>query len=168
MAIITATHINYYHVCHRKLWLFSNSVTMEHTSDLVTEGKLIGENAYPQRAERYTEVQFDGVKIDFYDAKNRVVHEIKKSDRMEKAHIAQVKYYLYVLAKNGIEDAKGIIEYPKARHTEGVSLSAADVVEIENWLRDIERILATDVCPPTINQASCKRCSYYEFCYADE
>lgn len=56
MAIITATHVNYFHICRRKLWLFSNGIQMEHTSDLVSEGKLIGESTYPQRAERYTEV----------------------------------------------------------------------------------------------------------------
>lgn len=61
---VTATHINYYHICHRKLWLFSNSITLEHTSDLVAEGKLTGENSYPQRAEKYTEsVHF----FDYYE-----------------------------------------------------------------------------------------------------
>ena len=40
---VTATHINYYHICRRKLWLFGNGVNMEHTSDLVTEGKLVHE-----------------------------------------------------------------------------------------------------------------------------
>ena len=40
--MLTATHINYYHVCHRKLWLFSNGIQMEHTSETVQEGKLIG------------------------------------------------------------------------------------------------------------------------------
>ena len=32
---ITGTHFNYYQICHRKLWLFSNGIQMEHTSDLV-------------------------------------------------------------------------------------------------------------------------------------
>ena len=62
---ITATLINLYHVCHRELWLHANEIRMEHTSDIVAEGKLIGDNAYPQRSERYTELAFDGVKIDF-------------------------------------------------------------------------------------------------------
>jgi CRISPR-associated exonuclease Cas4 len=43
--IITPTHINYYHVCHRKLWLFSHGKQMEHTSELVAEGKLIHETS---------------------------------------------------------------------------------------------------------------------------
>lgn len=95
--ILIATHINYYHLCHRKLWLFANGIRMEHTSETVAEGKLIGETTYTNRAEKYTEIQVDGIKIDFYDARNKVVHEVKKSDKVEQAHIAQVKYYIYKL-----------------------------------------------------------------------
>ena len=75
---ITATHINYYLVCKRKLWLFSNQIQMEHSSDLVAEGKLIGENTYNQRPEKYVEIEIDNIKIDFYDAKNKVIHELQK------------------------------------------------------------------------------------------
>ncbi|MDZ7877138.1 MAG: CRISPR-associated protein Cas4 [Saprospiraceae bacterium] len=168
MANITATHINYYHICRRKLWLFSNGITMEHTSDMVTEGKLIGESTYPQRAEKYTELAFDGIKIDFYDARNKIVHEIKKSNRAEAAHIAQVKYYLWVLERNGIVGAKGILEYPKLRITEGVELTDDDRLKIPVWESDIRLIVAADVCPSVINKPSCKKCSYCDFCYAGE
>jgi len=61
---ITGTHFNYYLICHRKLWLFSNSIGMEHTSDLVYEGKLIHENSYPFRSERYSEIEIGGIKIE--------------------------------------------------------------------------------------------------------
>ena len=168
MPNITATHINYYHICHRKLWLFSNSITMEQTSDLVTEGKLIGESTYPQRAERYTEVEFQGVKIDFYDAKNKVVHEIKKSAKIEEAHRAQVKYYLWILEQNGIEGATGILEYPKQRHTEGVELTEEDRVLIPQWIDAITKIVENEQCPKVINKPVCKNCSYFDFCYADD
>ena len=165
---ITATHINYLHVCHRKLWLFTNGINMEHTSDVVYEGKLIGENTYPQRPDKYTEVEFDGIKIDFYDAKNKIVHEIKKSDKIEGAHRAQVKYYLWVLERNGIEGATGILEYPKQRHTEKVELTDEDRAKIPEWIAEIERIIASDNCPKVINKPICKTCSYFDFCYADE
>src|ERR1044072_8241024 len=99
----TANHIDYYFICHRKLWLFANGITMEHTSDIVAEGKLIGKTSYPGRAEKFTEVEVDGVKIDFYDARNKVIHEVKKSNRVEHAHIAQVKYYIYKLTRKGVE-----------------------------------------------------------------
>ena len=54
---LTATLLNYFHLCHRKMWLHAHAIRMEHTSDIVYEGKLIGETTYPQRAERYTEVE---------------------------------------------------------------------------------------------------------------
>ena len=165
---ITATQVNIYHVCHRELWLHSNNIQMEHTSDTVYEGKLIGENTYPQRSEKYTEVAFDGVKIDFYDPKNRVVHEVKKSDKLAEAYRAQVKYYLWILEKNGIEGATGLIEYPKQRHTEGVELTDEDRTLIPKWIAEIGKIVESEICPKVINKPVCKNCSYYEFCYADE
>lgn len=41
--IVTDTHFNYYQLCHRKLWLFSNGINMEQESELVYEGKLVHE-----------------------------------------------------------------------------------------------------------------------------
>lgn len=166
--IITATHINYYFVCHRKLWLFSNGIQMEHNSDLVHEGNLIHENSYLQRAEKYTELEMDGIKIDFYDPVKKIVHEIKKSNKVEHAHIAQVKYYLYVLLQNGIEGATGILEYPKLRETEQVVLDEKDIEAIPKWKAEITAIVESDVCPPLIHKSICKSCSYYDFCYVEE
>jgi CRISPR-associated exonuclease Cas4 len=163
----TATHINYLHICYRKLWLFSHGMNMEHTSDTVTEGRIIGEESYPQRAEKYTELQFDGVKIDFYDAKNKVVHEVKKSDKVEVAHESQVKYYLWKLEQNGISGATGIIEYPKQRHTSHIAaLTDTDRIEIIAWEQEIAQIVTSDNIPKVIHKSICKKCSYFEFCYA--
>jgi CRISPR-associated exonuclease Cas4 len=162
---ITATHINYLHICRRKLWLFANGMTMEQNSDLVAEGKIIGESSYPQRAERYTEVEFEGVKIDFYDARNKIVHEVKKSSRMEQAHIAQVKYYLFILERNGIEGAKGVLEYPKLRQTESVELSEQDRLDIPIWEAEVRRIIEQSDCPKVTKIAACKNCSYHDYCF---
>jgi CRISPR-associated exonuclease Cas4 len=165
---LTATHINYYFVCLRKLWLFANGIYMEHTSDTVSEGKLIHETSYPQRAEKYTEIEIGGSKIDFYDAKNKVIHEVKKSDSIEDAHEWQVKYYIWLLHENGIENATGIIEYPKLKHTSKVELSATDVSRLEDIARHIEGITLEHTCPPRINSKICKKCAYYDFCYVGE
>jgi CRISPR-associated exonuclease Cas4 len=168
MLYITATHINYLHICRRKVWLFSHGITMEHTSDVVTEGKLIGESTYPQRNDKYTEIELEGIKIDFYDAKNKVVHEIKKSAKIEVAHRAQVKYYLWVLEQNGITGATGILEYPKQRHTEAVELTDEDRQNIPMWKAEIERLIDNDTCPKVLDKPVCKNCSYFDFCYSDE
>lgn len=164
---MTGTHFNYYHVCHRKLWLFANGINMEHTSDLVYEGKLIHEESYPQRPERYEELEIEGCKIDFYDARNRVVHEIKKSDKIESAHEWQVKYYIRVLERNGVGEVMGILEYPTMRHTQKVELTDADRLRIAEIESEIEQLIAHDECPPVINAKICRSCSYYEFCYVD-
>lgn len=165
---ITGTHINYYFICQRKLWLFSNGIQMEHSSDLVYEGKLIHETSYPQRSEKYEEVQISGIKVDFYDAKNKIIHEIKKSNKIESAHEWQLKYYIYVFEQTGIEGVSGILEYPKLRKTEEIYLSEVDKNRILEIEKDIDKIISSDDCPPVIDSKICKKCSYYEFCYADE
>ena len=81
--MLTGTHFNYYQVCKRKLWLFANGINMEHTSDLVLEGRLIHEDSYPQRSGKYEEIELDGIKVDFYDPKQKVIHEIKKSNKVD-------------------------------------------------------------------------------------
>ena len=168
MLNLTATHINYYHVCHRKLWLFANGIQMEHTSETVAEGKLIGETTYTDRSQQYTEVEVDGIKIDFYDAKNKVVHEVKKSDKVEKAHIAQVKYYIYKLGQQGIAGVTGLIEYPKMRQRETVQLEHGYEEMIQSWETSIRDIVNSEICPPLLRKPICKQCSYFDFCYVEE
>ena len=165
---LTATHINYFMVCKRKLWLFSNGINMEHTSDFVAEGKLIHETTYPQRSERYTELAIDGSVIDFYDANRKIIHEVKKSDKVEEAHEWQVKYYIWLLKKNGVDGVTGIIEYPKLRETTKVELTDDDVVRLEKMVVEVEQIVASEECPKKIDAKICKSCSYYEFCYVGE
>lgn len=173
---ITATHINYYSICKRKLWLFANGINMEHTSDIVAEGKLIHETSYPQRAERYTEIELSFPlgndmlfgKIDFYDADKRVIHEIKKSDKMEEAHEWQVKFYIWLLKLNGINDVKGTIEYPKLRDTKIVALSVQDIEYLEASVKYIVKIVSDEYCPERIQKKFCKSCAYFDFCYVEE
>lgn len=166
--IVTGIHFNYYQVCKRKLWLFANGINMEDTSDLVYDGKLIHETSYPQRSERYEEVEIDGIKIDYYDARNKVIHEIKRSDKVEEAHVWQVKYYICVLERNGIKEVSGLLEYPTLRQTTKVELTDADRQKIAEMEKEITEIIQSDDCPPVIHSKICKTCSYYDFCYVEE
>ena len=90
--IITGTHFNYYQLCHRKLWLFANGINMEQESDLVYEGKLVHESSYPQRTSKYEEVEIDGVKVDYYDAKNILVlrNAFEKTRKKMKANTLSI------------------------------------------------------------------------------
>jgi CRISPR-associated exonuclease Cas4 len=165
---ITATLINLYHVCHRELWLHAHGIRMESNSETVAEGKFIGDTAYAQRPEKYTQVTLDGVKIDYFDAKNGVVHEVKKSDKMEEAAIAQVKFYLWTLRQHNIPATHGILEYPRLRRVERVDMSDDDYAMVEEWAAEVSRIVALEQCPATISKPVCKSCSYQEYCYANE
>ncbi|MDR0795212.1 MAG: CRISPR-associated protein Cas4 [Tannerella sp.] len=165
---VNATLINLYHVCIRQVWLHANGIQMEHTSDIVAEGKFIHETSYPQRSERYTELEIDGSVIDFFDARNKIIHEVKKSNRVEMAHTWQVKFYIWLLKKNGVDGVSGIIEYPKLRETTKIELTDRDVTYIENIVTEIEYIIALETCPERIEAKICKGCSYYDFCYVDD
>ena len=166
--LTTGTHFNYYLICQRKLWLFANGIQMEATSDLVYEGKLLHETSYPHRAEKYQEIELDGVKIDYYDPRNKVIHEIKKSDKHEEAHEWQVKYYLYVLEQNGVEGATGLLEYPKLHKINEVLLTTPDREAIREMITDIGKIVHQELCPERIQKSQCKNCSYFDFCWSGE
>ena len=78
MINVTGTLINLYQVCKRETWLHANGIRMEHTSDVVTEGKLVHETSYPNRAARYEEVRIGGSVIDFYDLKSKNLHRKRR------------------------------------------------------------------------------------------
>jgi len=164
---ITATHVNYYHICHRKLWLFDRGIQMEHTSEVVDEGRLIHETSYARRSAKWQEIDLGVAKIDFYDPQEKVIHEIKKSNKKEEAHIAQVKYYLYLLKEIGV-DATAILEYPALRETLKVELRPDDMKEIEKWLEEIEDIVKSEECPDLLPRSKCSKCAYLDFCWSGE
>lgn len=173
---LTATHINYYIICPRKLWLFANGINMEHTSDTVYDGKLLHETSYPQRAEKYSEVELSvhwqdidlTGKVDFYDRKDKVIHETKRSNKVEDAHKWQVKFYIWLFELDGISGVTGKLEYPTLRLTTEVSLSDAERKLLEEIVPKIQQTIQGEKCPPAINNKICKNCSYYEFCYVGE
>jgi len=138
---------------------------MEHTSDKVAEGKLIGETSYRQRAEKYTEIEIGGSKIDFYDAARKVIHEVKKSNKMEEAHAWQVKFYIWLLENAGVENVTAIIEYPTLKQTRQIMFGDEDRRYILQTIKQIESIVRSQQCPPLINSKICKQCAYYDFCY---
>jgi len=159
---ITGTQINYFFVCKRKLWLFSHNITMEYNSELVELGSLLHQDSYKKKRK---EIEFDGIKIDFFENNKVIIHEVKKSTAVEKSHIWQLKYYLYRLKELGI-NAEGKIDYPLQKKTEKVLLSNADEKVISNIIFKLEKILKEQFPPEKIVQKICKKCSYYEFCYA--
>jgi len=159
--------VQYYVVCRRKLWLHGAGIGMEQDSDRVAQGKVVHEQTYKRRSGPFTEIALGGIKIDHYDPKARVVHEVKLAPRMEPAHLAQLRYYLLCLRRAGIE-ATGRLEYPKQRRTLEVLLSERDALELEGMEREIVATVRAEAAPPRLRQSFCRTCAFYDFCWAEE
>lgn len=165
---LSATHIAYLHLCHRKLWLLGIGIRMENATDnaFVEEGKLIHETSYNRRPQKWRELNLDHLKIDHFDPKTNTVREVKKSPKLEHSHVAQVKYYLLSLERRGVQGANGVIEYPKLRRTVEVPpLTEDDRREIEGWEAEVERITALPQCPPLVKKGICGNCAFRDFCF---
>ncbi len=89
---ITGVMVYYYVVCHRKLWYFYHQIQMEQTNENVQLGKLLDENSY-KREDKHINID-NVINVDFIQTTG-VIHEVKKSKKIEEASIFQLKYYLY-------------------------------------------------------------------------
>lgn len=162
---LTGGQVSYYIVCKRKLWLFSNYLQFEEFSDYVEIGKVISEETY--KREKHKEVLIGGtLKIDFLKVGDEViVHEVKKSKKLEEAHIWQVKYYIYKLKSYGINCNKGVIHYPKLFKKIEVEFEKNDEEKIKKAEKEIAEIINLEKPPEVTNKPYCRKCAYFEFCF---
>lgn len=162
MKKITGVMIYYYFICKRKLWYFNNSINMEFNSELVGMGKLIDENSYSR--EKRSILIDEIVNIDFIKDW-KIIHEVKKSKKLDIAGIWQLKYYIWILKKKGVQIEKGIIDYPLLRKREEIFLELEDEKILLDVIENINEILYEKFPQKVLNKAFCKKCAYYELCY---
>lgn len=158
----TGIRVNYLVVCERKLWLFDRGITMEHGSDAVLIGKLIGEDSY--RREQKKEILIDNlINIDIVGTGE--IREIKRTNRLIEADRLQILYYLYYLRRLGMEK-KGVINYPAIRKKEEVILTDEAARKVENALLRIKEILSLKNPPALKRKSYCPKCAYFELCWS--
>lgn len=158
---VTGTEINYYFICRRKLWFFCHQVQMEWESEAVEIGKSVHETSYLRKRK---EIELEGIKIDWFEKNARLIHEVKKSKKMEESHIWQLKYYLFRLKELGVE-VEGRLDYPLLRRTENVTLCEEDEEKLFHLMKEIEAIIAAEKPPEAERKTFCKKCSYFELCF---
>lgn len=160
---ITGIMVYYYVVCKQKLWYFVHDINMEQNNDNVRLGRLLDENSY-RDADKHILID-NALNIDYIKNAN-IIHEIKKSRKIEEASIWQVRYYIWYLEQFGVPNIKGQIDYPLLRQTVQVELSDADREIMQDYLADIERIISLQQ-PPDVKQRKkiCQSCAYFELCY---
>lgn len=159
---ISGMMIYYYIVCKRKLWYFYNQVQMETESENVKIGKVLDENAY-EREEKHINID-DVISIDYIKDKG-ILHEVKKSRKIEEAGVMQVKYYLYYLKQKGVENIKGKMDYPLLKQCVDIELTVEDEKCIEAILIDLKKIVNRSLPPLLEKRGICKKCAYFELCY---
>lgn len=162
---ITGSLISYYHICRRKVWLHAKGLDLENITDQadVVKGRIIHETRFKREQNR--ELLLNNIKIDFVKVGDEViVHEIKKSRKFEEAHIWQVKYYLYVLKRMGVNCQTGIIHYPGQMRKVEVEMRDEDFQYFKNILQDMQSLLEQKAPPPMVKQNFCKKCAYWDFC----
>ncbi|MEJ5299422.1 MAG: CRISPR-associated protein Cas4 [Thermodesulforhabdaceae bacterium] len=155
--------INYWAICHRKVWLYAKGLHMEHLSDRVALGRLLHERAYSDLSRR--EVLIDNlIKIDLLEKEGKVL-EVKYSRKLEDAARLQIAYYLLYLKKLGVGTLIGELRFPKERRREEVHLTPeleAAVMEALKGVHEIEQMPS----PPQAEFTSiCRACSYCELCW---
>lgn len=164
---ITWSMINYYFVCKRKLWLFHNNLTSEHTSEKVKIWKHYHELRYDEEDEN-VEVELDGIKID--KLTKDYVEEFKKANTEYKWVEMQVLYYIWKLKEKWIIK-KWIIKYKENRNSVKIELTPEKEKELMEVIKELENTLHLKNIPEKLKNTKwwphkkCKWCSYYEFCW---
>ena len=159
---INGMMIYYLIVCKRKLWYFLRQIQMEQNNEDVLIGKYLDESSYI-REEKHLNI--DGViNIDFIRSDN-ILHEVKKSKKIEEASIWQLKYYLYYLKQRGVEGLSGKIDYPLLKQSVDVDLSEEDEIKIESLCEKIQNMDKMEVPPTEQKKSICKSCAYFDLCY---
>jgi CRISPR-associated exonuclease Cas4 len=157
----TGLEVNYYFICHKKLWWFAHGVHMEQEHDRVHLGRIVHQESYSRRKK---ELDIDG-KIVLDWREDGLIHEVKLTDKMEDAHEMQLLYYLYYLKLKGVENLRGQIDYPKLRHNKSVELTEDNERRVEKALSDMQRIRALPRAPQVEWMKICRSCSYADLCW---
>ena len=143
---VTGTHVWYYYICKREVWLMIPSAReANRTMKICRWGKAIGEHSY-KRAKK--EIDLGNAKLDLIRTENGqvVVGEVKKSSRFVESASKQLLFYLLQLKEMGIE-ARGELLIPEEKKRIDILLDEASEKEIIATIAKIEQI-ATAAKPP--------------------
>lgn len=134
---------------------------MESENENVSVGKFVDESSYIKNRKHI--MINNEINIDFIENSN-TIHEIKKSRKIEKASTWQVKYYLYYLKKNNINNLDAKIDYPLLKKTVEVELTEEDETTLDNCIQDIKRIVSCEFPPKLELKNICKSCAFEDLC----
>lgn len=163
---VTGTHIWYYYICKREVWLMVHQIAPDQDHEYLDYGRFLADNRY-NRSKK--EISIGNIVVDRLKTKNGqlIVGEVKKSSKYLKSAKMQLLFYLSSLRKMGI-DAKGELLFPEERKKEVVEWSIDHQHELEQAIEDIRTIAKQPIPPKREKISFCKSCAYREYCWAEE
>lgn len=157
---------NAYNICPRQAWLMSRQLTADQHNEFLEIGRLIDNTTFEKEKKKIYIPDLNAmVDVIFKQDGIFFIGEIKKSSNTLKSGISQLKYYLYLLKKKGI-DQKGVIKIPQEKKSVIIELTNNDIEEIEKKLKLIKTTLNADKPPEIKKIPFCKKCAHYEFCWS--
>ncbi len=191
----TGSQINYYFICKRKLWLFSHNIELEPESDLVKLGALLHQNSYKRKMKevQVDRIKIDFIenkrtrsedqstgplsaadsseiqpteKHNAFASSDLVIHEVKRSKKMQEAHLYQLLYYMYYLKKNyAVNVLKGVLHYPLLNQNVEVLLTEERVKQMEEAMLGVAQVNAMQRPPEATWKGYCRSCAYADLCW---
>ena len=140
----------------------SREITPDEEDQALEVGRAIHEIFY---RDMLKEISFEGVKIDVYRRRERVVCEVKTSSRYLQAARFQLLYYLYRLREHGVSPI-GYILIPKEKRKIYVRLDEESEHILLKVFEDIKDIVQSERPPQPSRTPYCRKCAYRDFCWA--
>lgn len=138
---------------------------MEREHQNVQIGKQLHEERY-KRDKKNVSI-LNTINVDFIREGNDVVlHEIKKTKKMEKSHRYQLYFYLDFLRRHGVK-ATGEINYPLLNKKVTLKLTQKKSDELQKIYTEISEIVGGEL-PPAQKKNICAKCAYYEFYFGED
>jgi len=157
---------NAYEVCPYQAWLMQKGIMADQQNTFIEIGRILDENTY-KRDKKHIDLAGFPAKIDILskDGGDYLIVEVKKTSKSLNSAIWQLKYYLYILEEKGL-NFKAKLKIPEERKNYDVFLSKEDIETIENKLKEIEKIILSNLPPKRKRIKFCSACGHNEFCWA--
>jgi CRISPR-associated exonuclease Cas4 len=162
---VTGTHIWYFFICRRELWLIIHQIAADQDDENLDIGRFISENRYQKDKK---EIVIGNIKVDRVRKQGQqlIIGEVKKSSRFKESARYQLLFYLDTLKEMGIE-AKGELLFPEERRREVVEWTPEAKEKLDEAIQEIRRIARQPVPPPPKKINFCRKCAYREYCWAE-
>ena len=161
---VSGTHLWYYTICKRQVWLISRHIIPDQENDNLLLGRYIDRESY-RRLRKSLIVDNNKIDIFFHEEERLVVAEVKKSSKAAESAKMQLSYYLLKLKEKGIE-VEGELRFPTEKGKVRVKLDEALEEELRRMTKEIQAIIECEKAPLPLRIPYCKKCAYYEYCWS--